>query len=134
MKDVPALLLAILAAKSVEHLKKAFPRVVDNGRMLRNFVQILRSGVVGRKSLGSAPKALVRKWLNTASEQALIAATVGTSPSLQDVVRLVHPQPADASRDAFNGWLLGKPHLFERLPRCLQDLTLEVAPVFRTRV
>ena len=43
--------------------KQAFPRVVDNGRMLRNFVQVLRSGTVGRKSLGTAPKALVRGFV-----------------------------------------------------------------------
>ena len=36
--------------------RAVFPRVIDNGKMLRNFVQIIRSGVVGRKSFGSAPK------------------------------------------------------------------------------
>jgi 60 kDa SS-A/Ro ribonucleoprotein len=82
MKDVPALLLAVLSMKSTACLKQAFPRVVDNGRMLRNFVQMLRSGVVGRKSLGSAPKALVRQWLDSASERVLIDATVGSAPSL----------------------------------------------------
>lgn len=124
MKDVPALLLAALSTTSTELLQKTFPHVVDNGRMLRNFVQIMRSGVVGRKSLGSVPKGLVRKWLDTASERALIDASVGTSPSLRDVVRLVHPKPADATREAFYGWLLGKPHLFERLPQALQALKL----------
>ena len=60
MKDMPALLLASLSVTSTQHLKKVFGRVIDNGRMLRNFVQILRSGTVGRKSLGSVPKSLVR--------------------------------------------------------------------------
>src|SRR3982751_320264 len=63
MKDMPALLLAVLAAKDVRLLAQVFPRVVDNGKMLRNFVQVLRSGVVGRKSLGSAPQRLVAEWL-----------------------------------------------------------------------
>ncbi|HEX8338054.1 MAG TPA: hypothetical protein VF621_15060, partial [Pyrinomonadaceae bacterium] len=40
MKDMPALLLAVLAAKDVRLLAAVFPRVVDNGKMLRNFVQI----------------------------------------------------------------------------------------------
>jgi len=31
-------------------------RVINNGKMLRNFVKIVRSGVAGRKSLGTAPK------------------------------------------------------------------------------
>ena len=120
MKDVPALLLASLSVTSTAHLKQVFGRVIDNGRMLRNFVQILRSGAVGRKSLGSAPKALVQRWLNEASDRKLIEASVGTEPSLQDVVRMVHPKPKDATREAFYGWLLGKPFESERLPIALQ--------------
>ena len=63
-------------------------------------MQILRSGVTGRKSLGSAPKRLVENWLNTASEQKLLDASVGADPSLRDIVRMVHPKPADAMREA----------------------------------
>jgi 60 kDa SS-A/Ro ribonucleoprotein len=122
MKDVPALLLAILSTKSPALLKAAFPRVVDNGRMVRNFVQILRSGVTGRKSLGSAPKRLVENWLNTASEQKLLDASVGADPSLRDIVRMVHPKPADAMREALFGWTLDKPHAVEALPKALQEL------------
>ena len=43
-------------------MKAVFPRVIDNGKMLRNFVQIVRSGVVGRKSLGTAPKRAAQAW------------------------------------------------------------------------
>jgi hypothetical protein len=102
MKDMPALLLAVLSMKSTAHLRQVFPRVIDNGRMLRTFVQILRSGAVGRKSLGTAPKALVRAWLDAASERALVEAAVGNDPSLKDVVKMVHPKPADATREATN--------------------------------
>ena len=59
-------LCAILATRDVELLAEIFPRVIDNGKMVRNFVQIMRSGVTGRKSLGSAPKRLVRQWLDRA--------------------------------------------------------------------
>ncbi len=62
MKDMPAFLTAFLAAKDVALCAAVFPRVIDNGKMLRTFVQIVRSGVVGRKSLGSAPKRLARAW------------------------------------------------------------------------
>ncbi len=78
MKDMPALLLAFLASKDVRLLAAAFPRVVDNGKMLRNFVQIVRSGVAGRKSLGTAPKRLVREWLDARDPAALFRASVGT--------------------------------------------------------
>ena len=121
MKDMPALLLAVLSLKDPGLLRKVFARVIDNGRMLRTFVQILRSGVAGRKSLGSAPKSLVREWLNTASERKLIDAAVGASPSLADVVRMVHPKPGDALREAFYGWLLGRPYALDALPVKLQE-------------
>jgi len=68
MKDMPALLAATLAVRDVPLLSQVFGRVIDNGKMLRNFVQIVRSGAVGRKSLGSRPKKLVQNWLLTASE------------------------------------------------------------------
>jgi 60 kDa SS-A/Ro ribonucleoprotein len=122
MKDMPALLLAILSTKNAAMLKAVFPRVIDNGRMVRNFVQILRSGVTGRKSLGTAPKRLVANWLNTASEQKLLDAAVGTDPSLRDIVRMVHPKPADAMRGALFAWALDKPHAAEALPNALREL------------
>jgi 60 kDa SS-A/Ro ribonucleoprotein len=123
MKDMPALLAAVLSTKDVALLRKVFPRVIDNGRMLRNFVQILRSGAVGRKSLGSAPKGLVQSWLNGASERKLLDAAVGTNPSLADVVRMVHPKPSDRMREAFYGWLIGRPYAVDALPPPLQALT-----------
>ena len=100
MKDMPALLLAALSTVDTVLLARAFPRVVDNGRMLRTFVQIMRSGAVGRKSLGSRPKALVQAWLNQASDAQLLRAAVGQQPSLADVIRMVHPKPASAARTA----------------------------------
>ncbi|HEY0680784.1 MAG TPA: hypothetical protein VGD45_00490 [Steroidobacter sp.] len=121
MKDMPALLLAVLSIKSPDSLRRVFDRVVDNGRMLRNFVQIVRSGAVGRKSLGSAPKALVQKWLSSAGERRLIEAAVGSDPSLADIVRMVHPKPNDPVREAFYAWLLGKPYAVEALPQKLQE-------------
>lgn len=68
MKDMPALLTAVLSVRGREYFPAVFTRVIDNGKMLRTFVQIMRSGVVGRKSLGTRPKQLVQQWLNTTSE------------------------------------------------------------------
>jgi 60 kDa SS-A/Ro ribonucleoprotein len=109
MKDMPALLAAALATRDVALLGQVFGRVIDNGKMLRNFVQILRSGAVGRKSLGSRPKKLVQQWLLTASEKQLLNASVGNTPSLADVVKMVHPKPDEAWRAAWFAWLIGKP-------------------------
>ncbi|WP_338849696.1 RNA-binding protein [Massilia sp. W12] len=124
MKDMPALLTAVLAARSAEQLKPVFARVIDNGKMLRNFVQILRSGATGRKSLGTRPKKLVQQWLNTASEQALLSAAVGNAPSLADVVKMVHPKPTEAWREAFFAWLIGRPFQIEALPPALRAFEL----------
>jgi len=38
MKDTPALLVAVLTLRSPDLARRAFERVIDNGRMLRNFV------------------------------------------------------------------------------------------------
>jgi len=85
MKDMPALLCAVLSVKDPELLARIFPRVIDNARMLRNFVQIMRSGVVGRKSLGSAPKRLVREWLDARDPATLFKSNLGQDPSLADI-------------------------------------------------
>ena len=109
MKDMPALLAATLAVRDVALLGQVFGRVIDSGKMLRNFVQILRSGVTGRKSLGTRPKKLVQQWLLSASEQQLLSASVGATPSLADLVKMVHPKPTQAWRGAWFAWLIGKP-------------------------
>ena len=62
MKDMPALLLGALSRRDPVLMDRVFDRVVDSPRMLRTFVQIVRSGATGRKSLGSAPKRCVRRW------------------------------------------------------------------------
>lgn len=116
MKDMPALLAAYLTVADPDLAVRVFGRVIDNGRMLRNFVQIMRSGQVGRRSLGSRPKRLVREWLEQASMPQLMAAATGNDPSLADIVRMVHPAPASAERRAFYGWLIGKPYDVAALP------------------
>lgn len=122
MKDTPALLLAVLASRDAALFTLAFPKVVTSGKMLRTFVQILRSGRTGRKSLGSRPKAMVQGWLNGATDGQLMAAMVGNDPSLADVIRMVHPKPETASRAAFYAWAIGKPADTAALPQVVQDL------------
>ncbi|MCW1401609.1 RNA-binding protein [Novosphingobium sp. MW5] len=116
MKDMPALLAAYLTMADPDLSVRVFKRVIDNGRMLRTFVQIMRSGQVGRASLGSRPKRLVREWLEQASMTQLMQAATGNDPSLADIVKMVHPAPANAERRAFYGWLIGKPYDVAALP------------------
>ncbi|MBV9890393.1 MAG: RNA-binding protein, partial [Rhizobacter sp.] len=100
--------LAVLSSMQGDEFNRAFARIVRNGKMLRNFVQVMRSGATGRKSLGSRPKKLVQDWLLAANEKQLLNAAVGNAPSLADVVKMVHPKPAEAWRAAWFAWLIGK--------------------------
>jgi 60 kDa SS-A/Ro ribonucleoprotein len=116
MKDTPALLCAVLSVKDRALFESVFQRVIDNGKMLRNFVQIMRSGVVGRKSLGTVPKRLIRQWLEARDEAALFKASVGQSPSLADIVKMVHPKPQTPGREALYGYFIGRAHDLHALP------------------
>jgi len=121
MKDMPALLLAALSRRDPTLMDRAFDRVVDSPRLLRTFVQIVRSGATGRKSLGSAPKRCVRRWLDQRTDAALFAASVGNAPSLVDVVKMVHPKPSTRARAALYGYLMGREVAIESLPVLVQQ-------------
>jgi 60 kDa SS-A/Ro ribonucleoprotein len=120
MKDMPALLCAVLSVKDRELLAAIFHRVIDNGKMLRNFVQIMRSGVVGRKSLGTAPKRLIRQWLEARDDVALFKASVGQSPSLADIIKMAHPKPKAVSRESLYGYFIGRAHDPNALPEVIR--------------
>lgn len=121
MKDMPALLCAVLSVEDRELLARVFPRVIDNAKMLRTFVQIVRSGVVGRKSLGTAPKRLVREWLDARDPATLFKANVGQAPSLADIVKMVHPKPKDAAREALFGYFIGREYAADALPEAARN-------------
>ncbi|CAM2011116.1 TROVE domain-containing protein [Acanthopleuribacter pedis] len=121
MKDMPALLCAVLATRDPDLLVSTFARVIDNGRMVRNFVQMIRSGVTGRRSLGSRPKRLVRTWLAERDGEALVRDSVGNQPSLGDIIKMVHPVPTSPAREALYGYLIGREVDQSLLPESLQD-------------
>jgi len=126
MKDMPAFLAAYLAVKDVRLLALVFPRVIDNGKMLRNFVQIVRSGAVGRKSFGSAPKRLARAWFTSRTPEVIFRQSIGSDPSLKDVIKMIRPSPKlatgeiDAVREALYGYLIGKDVPHDKLPPLVQ--------------
>lgn len=120
MKDMPALLCAQLSTTDPDLLRRVFPQVIDNAKMLRNFVQIMRSGTTGRKSLGSAPKKLIINWLDSRSDDDLFRASVGNDPSLVDIIKMVHPVPKTKQREALYGYLLGRKHKKRNLPKIVK--------------
>ncbi len=121
MKDSPALLLAMLSTRDTALFKQVFLQVVDNGKMLRNFVQIVRSGVTGRQSLGSAPKKMVANWLRNKNARQLLNASVGNDPSLADVIKMVHPKPVNEEQEALFAYLVGREHELTKLPGIVQS-------------
>ncbi|MBX5249871.1 TROVE domain-containing protein [Rhizobium sp. NLR4b] len=116
MKDMPVMLLAMLSGLESDAFARAFPRVVKSGKMLRGFVQVMRSGVTGRKSLGTRPKKMVQAWFDRVTTEQFLHAMVGNDPSLPDVIRMVHPKPRDAERQALYAWAVGKPYDVAALP------------------
>lgn len=108
LKDMPAYLLAVLAARHTpQWFGRAFPHVIDNGRMLRNFVQIVQSGVTGRKNFGTQPRRLCESWLNSRHPLALLRDSIGEDPSLSYVIRRLRPEPNTPERRALYGYLTG---------------------------
>lgn len=125
MKDMPALLCAHLASRGDEGravLKAIFPHIIDNGRMLRNFCQIIRSGKTGRKSFGTAPKKLVQSWFASKLPENIFKMSVGNDPSLADIIKLTRPADLGSpERKAFYAWLLDKEHDFSFLPPLVKE-------------
>lgn len=124
MKDTPVVLLSILAnrgAIGVAYTESIFNRVVKNQKMLRNFVQVIRSGQTGRKSFGSALKRSIQNWLRNQSADNLFKGSVGQSPSLADIVKMVHPKAESTQKNAFYAWLLDKKIPLGKLPPAVRD-------------
>lgn len=122
MKDVPAYLLAVLAARNeTEWFKRAFPRVCNNSKVLLGFAQIIRSGVTGRSSFGTSIKRQIQNWLTSKRPKSLYLASVGHSdPSLADLIKMVHPRPRSEEQSAMFSYLLGKECDFALLPPDIQ--------------
>lgn len=120
MKDLPALLCAHLAGDNgsgkgpttpeqkakLKVLAKVFPHVIDSGKMVRNFVQMIRSGVFGRKSLGFGPQACVKKWFDR-SPASIFHQSIGQNPSMGQVIKLARPKPDGPEKAALFAYLCG---------------------------
>jgi len=109
MKDTPAYLLACLTARGeLELVSAIFDRVCDNSKMLFNYVQIIRSGAVGRRSFGSRPKKLIQRWIKSKSPMKLYLASLGhADPSMADVIKMVRPRPDSLAQQTMFNYLTG---------------------------
>jgi 60 kDa SS-A/Ro ribonucleoprotein len=138
MKDMPALLMAVLSTRGVPGIfNKAFPAALENGKMVKNFVQIIRSGAVGRKSLGSGPKRNVGNFLNGRGLDNLLWDSISGSVTLAGLIKLAHPNPNSIERAEVYKYLSGKPaytkeHMtgktIEELSRCKDGYIFDKLP------
>lgn len=107
MKESPAVLCAWLANEHSEVLTKIFDQVINNGDMLRKFVRYIRSGKMGRRSLGgTAVRRLVQKWFQDRDGTAIFHQSIGNDPSLGDILKIAHPKPDTAEKAALYAYLL----------------------------
>lgn len=141
-KTLPAVLVATLAARDVTMMERVFARVIDDGPSLLTFCDAVRSGLLGRKSFGSAPRRALRRWFSSRSPEAIFRQSIGRSPSMSDVIKMVRPAPRanaqgndqgepDAAREALYGYLVGKNvdcSLLPPLARALEDFKRLDAP------
>lgn len=107
MRLMPAVLTAILSTRNPALFRKVFAQIAD-GNFIRHFVNVIRSGKVGRRSFGKGPKRMIQKWLSDASNLTLLQSSVGTKPSMGDVISMVHPTPKTLDRQTLFMHLLGK--------------------------
>jgi 60 kDa SS-A/Ro ribonucleoprotein len=108
MKDMPAALLAHLTSIGAHSdLARAWTPVIDSPRMLRTYVQLIRSGAFGRKSFGSAARRLIRLTLASYTPEGLFRASIGAAPSLVDVIKMAHPN-LSASQSLVVQYLMGR--------------------------
>jgi 60 kDa SS-A/Ro ribonucleoprotein len=107
MKDVPALLTAVLASRDDKMLRKVFSRTIDSGNMLRSYAQMLKSGVTGRSCLGTASRKQMSRWFADRTPDAIFHQSIGNDPTLGDVIRLVHAKPATPAHAALFAYLCG---------------------------
>lgn len=127
MKDMPAALQVMLSKADPVLSARIFHRVIDNGKMVRNLVQMVRSGAFHRKSMGSSLKRLVNGWILSRTARELFRATVGNKPSLADVIRLTRPRGSERKQKALLGYILkaafGDPYTYEAddLPEIVQQ-------------
>jgi 60 kDa SS-A/Ro ribonucleoprotein len=131
MKDTPALMLAVLAARGkmepgkvpteeqrvcAELFAKIAPRILTRFKMVQNFVQMVRSGKVGSRSFGSAAKRQLKLWLEDRTGNQLFTGSIGSDPSFADLIKMIHPHPESAEKKALYAYFIGRDYNFDELP------------------
>jgi len=122
MKDMPALLASSLAVRDPALFEKVAPQVIDNGRMVRNLVQMIRSGQVGdAKNLPRPVRRFIKGWLASRNFGRLFNESVGNDPSMADVIKMVHPKPTTEEQAALFGYICDREYDEAKLPAVVRQ-------------
>jgi len=110
--DALATWMAVLASREGATFEALFELVLRDLREVQAFVRVMRSGVTGRRSLGTRPRRAVRRFLDQCPESLLIAymdaADDMGKPTVADLIRMTHPRPTSLTRQALYGWLVDR--------------------------
>lgn len=121
MKDVPVLLLGVLRWRDPHLYEKVFSRVIKNGRLLRRFVQILRSPYFNSRSLSSKTRRLIQNWFESRTPYQIWEESLGNNPSLKDVINLAHVNPGSAESRQAVFKLICKNEKSSKLPQVIKN-------------
>ena len=138
MKDMPALLSAMLVVRSSAGdvaasglFRAVAPKVLDNLKMVANFVKILRSGLVQTAIVGGKSTSLPRparkyvaQFLRDRNPERLLNDSTGIDPALGDIIKMVHPKPKSAAQAAVFAYFMGKTTgaaTLAELPKSVRD-------------
>jgi len=126
MKDTPSYIVAKLADLDKRAFRATFRRLIKSGKMLRNVLQIARSGRLSKKynlSAGTFRHAL-RDWFADRSPSALFNASIGDEPSFKDIIKMGRPKPNTAEKAALYRYFIGKDYELEALPEPVRSFEL----------
>lgn len=126
MKDLPAYITAKLADLNKSIFRSTFRKVVDNGKMLRNVIQIARSGKLDKKynlSAGTYRHA-IQEWFNNRKVESIFKAAIGNDPSMKDIIKMARPKPNTDEKSVLYRYLIGKDFNLETLPEPLLSYEL----------
>lgn len=124
MKDMAAFLVVVLSDIDKKLFRKIFKRVIDNGKMLRNVIQMARSGeVLGRVvNVGSGTyRHAIQEWFDRRTCENIFKASIGNSPSMSDILRMVHPKPNSKEKETLYGYFCGKDVNYSNLPKITRE-------------
>jgi 60 kDa SS-A/Ro ribonucleoprotein len=125
MKDTPAFALVWLSTKSPELFSKVWNHVVYNGKMLRNVVEVVRSGHAGRRNFGQLIRRHVQQWFDNSKPVDLMRNNVG-NPSLGDIIRMCHVKPDNKHKAALYAHFTGAKYRGENFEEDLPGIVREI--------